>query len=111
MREGWVMREAKCSRAAVVARWFGVDVNGAKAPDPVGAAPRIELAGGTIVLITGPSGAGKSTLLRRLRERRRAARWIDLETVEAPDALVVDAMTEAMGGEADEAAIAAALEA
>jgi ABC-type glutathione transport system ATPase component len=45
---------------------------------------------GTITLIAGPSGAGKSTLLHATRDAHRQRRWIDLATLPAPDAPLVD---------------------
>lgn len=46
---------------------------------------------GRIVLITGPSGSGKTRLIRRLRQQDdRPQRWIDLNDIALPDALVAD---------------------
>ena len=103
------------TRAAIVARWFGVEEDAAlwaaaKREVPAG----LELRGGQVILLTGASGAGKSTLLECLRRKysRRAA-WIDLQRVQLPrGALVIDAMAEAQGSAEgnDEGAIVAALE-
>jgi ABC-type ATPase with predicted acetyltransferase domain len=104
------------TRAAIVARWFGVEEKAAlraaaKREVPAG----LELRGGQIILLTGPSGAGKSTLLECLRRQyRRRAGWIDLQRVQLPrGALVIDVMAGAQGGgdERDEGAIIGALEA
>jgi ABC-type ATPase with predicted acetyltransferase domain len=104
------------TRAAMVARWFGVAgvVHDGERTVTAAAAdgPRVRLAGGRVVLITGPSGAGKSTLLRRLRQRSaRAATWFDLRPTLPTRGYVIDHMTEAMGGGVDEASVVAALEA
>lgn len=108
------------ARAAMVARWFGV---GPEAVESAGRmtvgvpAPRVRLGGGWVVLLTGASGAGKSTLLGRLRRRyARRATWVDLPAIddvtgEDDDRLVIDVMTDAMGGGDDEASVVAALEA
>ena len=103
----------RSERAAEVARWFGLDARRAgsdartdagsdsrraksdapKATSDSRAAldiPALSLRPGTITLIAGPSGAGKSTLLRATREAHPPRRWIDLATITAPDAPLVD---------------------
>jgi ABC-type ATPase with predicted acetyltransferase domain len=102
------------TRAAIVARWFGVEEKAAlraaaKQEVPAG----LELRGGQVILVTGPSGAGKSTLLQRLRRRyNRLAAWLDLQRVQLPrGALVIDAMADAQGGGDGESTIVTALEA
>jgi len=91
----------RSERAAQVARWFGLDrqcppagVSAARAPRdrcaPAVAPPQLALRPGTITLIAGPSGAGKSTLLQAARAAHANRRWIDLATIAAPDAPLVD---------------------
>ena len=109
----------RSERAAQVARWFGLDrrragndskhdsrteargarqrKSDAKAASDSragGDAPSLSLRPGTITLITGPSGAGKSTLFRATRAAHPQRRWIDLATLPAPDAPVVDCFGE-----------------
>jgi hypothetical protein len=113
-------QQRSTSRARTVARWFGISATDTASPDPLGPIPPIPLAGGAVVLVTGPSGAGKSTLLRRLRAQHPRAAWTDFAATRLPPrALVVDAMTDAMtrtsnraaaADDADDRAIAAALE-
>jgi ABC-type ATPase with predicted acetyltransferase domain len=98
----------------MVARWFGVGREGVDAQRETLAAPcpRLHLGGGRVVLLTGASGAGKSTFLRRLRHRSaRVATWFDLPSGVPSRGLVIDCMTDAMGGGQDETAVVAALEA
>jgi hypothetical protein len=103
------------ARAELVARWFDVDASSVRANESrpaVGPPPDVELSGGKVVLVCGPSGAGKSTLLGQLRRRagRRVA-WTDLGRVRLPQALVIDAMADALGGGRGDDAIVTALEA
>ena len=109
----------RSERAAQVARWFGLDRRRAgddskhhSRTDPRGArqcksdakaasdsraggdTSSLSLRPGSITLITGPSGAGKSTLFRATRAAHPQRRWIDLATLPAPDAPVVDCFGE-----------------
>jgi uncharacterized protein len=98
----------RSERAAQVARWFGLDArrtgsdattdvrrtksdtkatSGSRATIDI---PALLLRPGTITLIAGPSGAGKSTLLSATRDAHPQRRWIDLATLPAPDAPLVD---------------------
>ena len=102
----------RSERAAQVARWFGLDArrtgsdattdvrrpkSDAKATSGSRATidiPALLLRPGTITLIAGPSGAGKSTLLSATRDAHPQRRWIDLATLPAPDAPLVDCFGE-----------------
>jgi ABC-type glutathione transport system ATPase component len=101
------------ARAALVARWFGVDERSMKqrarrraarpnatrlalrclAPPPSDEQLLALLpAAGQIVLVTGPSGAGKSSLLRALETlaRAREQTWLDFRTIDVPQLPTVD---------------------
>ena len=93
----------RSERAAQVARWFGLarrvaagsgcDATDAKTARDAGGRfvlPSLSLRPGSLTLITGASGAGKSSLLRATREAHPQRRWIDLVTIAAPDAPLVD---------------------
>jgi ABC-type ATPase with predicted acetyltransferase domain len=99
------------ARADMVARWFGIDGELAVDARPAClSTPALDLRAGQLVLLTGASGAGKSTLLREIaRGHCRRARWIDLQRVRLPVALVIDVMADALGGGRDEGAILAGL--
>jgi ABC-type ATPase with predicted acetyltransferase domain len=112
------------SRAARVARWFGVEreaeaiTRASSSLPPPPNSPPLDPRGGQLILLTGPSGSGKSTLLRHLRRQNPRARWCDLSRTPLPRrGTVVDAMTLAMThGRADDdretdAVIVAALDA
>ncbi len=103
------------TRAAVVARWFGVtrdDLSRATTSSNA-SIPWMSLSPGKIVLITGASGAGKSTLLRHIRRahcRDRGRRWIELGGIRFRDWPVIDVVVDALGGRRDERAIVEGLE-
>jgi ABC-type ATPase with predicted acetyltransferase domain len=86
MREPFIEAESSSrlgrSRAAQVARWFGLERSRPlRLLAPVG----LELPGaGQILLISGASGAGKSTLLRKLAARLPRRRRIDLQRLRLP---------------------------
>ena len=75
----------RSDEAALVANWFGLDRKSRSrkrkriSTPTVESAIDLDLAPGTITLITGPSGAGKSCLLRRSKTHHSSDRkWIDL---------------------------------
>lgn len=90
----------RSERAATVARWFGIDdrlrtADSANDSPPDQRTDRALLRSllpraGQIVFLTGPSGAGKSSMLRALRTLRPRGRWMDLNTIDLPDAPLVD---------------------
>src|SRR5688500_10136725 len=85
-------------RATTIVRWFGLgaamDLRTSENCERQAAPAAVDLAPSTITLVTGPSGAGKSSLLRDLQRAANALDahgetiWIDLGSVELPDAPV-----------------------
>src|SRR6266540_5595264 len=98
-----VAREGKIAirseAAAEVARWFGLGKSRRlsrrrkRAATPISSFDigSVELAPGTITLITGASGAGKSSLLRDLRSAHATSRcWIDLAELHPANVPIVN---------------------
>jgi ABC-type ATPase with predicted acetyltransferase domain len=87
----------RSAKAVEVARLFGLGHAPRKQSrrrkrrmETCAALPPVDLAPGTITLITGPSGAGKSSLLRELRRNHaRRRRWIDLDLLRVRNVPIV----------------------
>jgi hypothetical protein len=88
----------RSQRAATVAQWFGMTdqlSDKARRDDQSRRTDRALLRSllpqrNQITFLTGPSGAGKSSMLRALRRLRPRARWVDLQSIELPNAPLVD---------------------
>ena len=89
--------------AATIVRWFGLREaieHRARAahgspPAPAQSPIALDLAPGTVTLVTGPSGAGKSSLLRDAQRvvdvpAAHPITWIDLASVALPDVPIID---------------------
>jgi hypothetical protein len=91
---------ARSQRAALIARWFGLD----RCRLPQASCDQAERAReiaalivpGTIALLSGASGSGKTTLLAQLRRlaEQDGRTWIDIAEISLPKRPVVDCFDE-----------------